>query len=390
MQGTVFKITHDQIVVLCEDGRFRNQPLTTPAPKLGERITVELNELKELKEQRKKSAVFTPKRWVAAMILALLVISTFTIVDQAIISRTAAMVAIDINPSVEMLIDRKGKVEKLLYVSDDATHLIGERDIVNMNFYHAVNVLVANAELQGLLDAAANETVVMMSIVNKGKDPFQVDLAKIEATEQYDIHIHYATNEEHEQAEQAGLTLNKYYLYEQSKQKGLDLDIEEMRTKSVASLINDAGLEMPSASEHAKVNEEKGKEQRADKEEKAHQGKDKPQKDNPGKGNNGKGNSGKNKLGKDNPGKGNNNGKGNNGNGKGNSGKDTPGKGKPEHADKNKPGKGKPDKGKSDKGKSDKGKPDNDNYGKDNPGKGKSDKGKSEKGKGNNKNKDKR
>ncbi|WP_442601706.1 anti-sigma-I factor RsgI family protein [Paenibacillus sp. KN14-4R] len=241
MQGVVFKITDNRIVVLCDDGKFRNLPHSPVMPALGEKIT--LPELPLANEKQTKVWKIN-KRWMAVASFLLLVSLTLILNLTLLSTPTVAMVAIDINPSIELFVDSKGKVNKASLMNEDAKWMISEKELKGKEFYEAIQIIISKAKEQGYLDLETDKKFVLMSIVDTGKASFQVDPNKVTPEENdVQLELYYTDQQQQEKAKEAGLTLNKYIVYEQAKQMGVEIQLEELRTHSVVSSLNQAGVD---------------------------------------------------------------------------------------------------------------------------------------------------
>ncbi|WP_028986310.1 anti-sigma-I factor RsgI family protein [Thermicanus aegyptius] len=239
MHGTVMKITEQCIVVLCEDGKFRNLPHPPVMPKLGEIIPVPDA---EITIKRNRWQRFKKYGMIAAAFLFLIGI-TILVKLMEISSQPVALVAIDINPGFELFVDGKGKVEKAVPVNDDAKWIMSEEQLIGKEFYTAVRFIVKKAEERGFLDTQTDKRWIWISVVDFGKAAFDVDTKKIIAGDQdYKIKMFDANEHQMEQAKKARLTLNKYIVYEQAKRKGIELSVEELRTHSIVSSLIRAGI----------------------------------------------------------------------------------------------------------------------------------------------------
>ncbi|GAB4271889.1 anti-sigma-I factor RsgI family protein [Thermincola ferriacetica] len=241
MYGTVMKITDKQMVVLCEDGKFRNLPLTSPIPALGERIPIpdKVVAVRPLKRS------FPISRLLAAAIFLVLFIGASLFVSRLYTSaQPVAMVAVDINPSVELLVDKEGRVRQASLVNDDARLLLAGTELTNREFYDALNIIINKAIDQGYLDLNTDRNLIMISVVDLNKSLFKVDPARLSApAKSYDIEVFYVAKEQEIKARQAGLTVNKYLVYEKAQKAGIALDKETLRKKSVVRSLQQAGID---------------------------------------------------------------------------------------------------------------------------------------------------
>ncbi|MEX2460862.1 MAG: hypothetical protein WD469_06115, partial [Paenibacillaceae bacterium] len=244
MQGMVMKVTENRIVVLCEDGRFRNMPLSSEVPALGEGITVPEASLNvhNLNIHKNKGRFSLNKTWIAAALFVLLIGVMGLLSVLNVFNRPTAVVAIDINPSVELFVDSKGKVRTASLLNEDARWMITEQELVGKDMYDAINKIISKAEAQGFLDPSTEKKLVMMAVVNLSKTSLQVDLQKLSAlNKEYKVELRYSNKKQKEKAEQMGLTLNKFIVYEQGKQMGIQLNVDELRKHSIIYTLTRVG-----------------------------------------------------------------------------------------------------------------------------------------------------
>jgi hypothetical protein len=239
------KITETQLVVFCGDGKFRNLPLPQVMPVLGETIRVpEVVPVMIVPNNTSASKPFIYKSWLVAASFMVLVTASLLFNGMGIFHQPAAMVAIDINPSIELFVDDEGKVEEVSPINGDAEQMLRDVDLVGMDFYEAVNVILSTAEEQGYLEVTTDDkTMIMLAVVDYADHPFQVDLTKLSSGRSYDIALNYLDTEQQEKADQAKLSLNKYLIYETAQALGAKLNASELRELSIANAIARLGLD---------------------------------------------------------------------------------------------------------------------------------------------------
>lgn len=252
MRGVVMKITENRIVVLCDDGKFRNLPLTSDLPALGQRIDVLL--LPEIPKVKVKHWV-NGARWAAAVASTfLLVFAIFMMLRNAPLSpEPVAMVAIEINSSIELMIDAEGSVDRVNLDNENLKGLITEEELLDQPFYTAVQNIVAKAEQEGFLDADADNCYVFMSVVDLGEKSFDIQVENLpRSVQEFNFEVYHANQEKLQQANKMGLTLNKLIVYEHAKEKGLYLNVSDLRSHSIADSLAAAGVDPVSFFDHKK------------------------------------------------------------------------------------------------------------------------------------------
>lgn len=241
MHGVVMKITEKCIVVLCEDGTFRNLPHMPDMPQLGDRIPVETPARSAPARKRHDGRWLRQAWWLAASIV-LLIGAVFLWKPST--GNASTMVAIDINPSMELYVRQDGRIDRVKPLNDDAKKLLSERELKGQNFYDAVHAIVDEAAKQGFLNAGEGKRWILLSTVELRSAPFVPDKQKVETSENgYDLEWFEADRELMDKAQKAKLSLNKYIVYEKAGEKGIRLNIDDLRSRSVAAALAGAGVD---------------------------------------------------------------------------------------------------------------------------------------------------
>ncbi|MBU5442041.1 anti-sigma factor domain-containing protein [Paenibacillus sp. MSJ-34] len=246
MRGVVMKMTENQIVVLCDDGKFRNIAHRNPMPELGETIDIPERYLQQPKRPAAARNLLGRRIATIAASLLLLIGATFLLRALGVFTpdhAAAAMIAIDINPSVELWVNDAGTVKQVSLVNDDAEWLLRKKELIGLSVYEATQAIIAKAREQGYLDPLTEHKYVLVSVVDLGKSAFTVDEQKLIASDQdVKVQVYNVSLTEKEKAQETGLTVNKYIIYEQAKQMGVDLDVEELHSRSFVTALSEAGM----------------------------------------------------------------------------------------------------------------------------------------------------
>jgi len=256
MYGIVMKQTEDRIVILCEDGSFRNIAAAGRHITLGERIEVPDAQTAPAKAGNRLAALrgrlanglaaFRGRAAFTAAAAALFIVVmglTFLLKTTGVYADPVALVAVDINPSVELYVDARGKINKAALMNDDAKLLVGEDDLKGEDLYEALQRIIRLAEEQGYLNAESEKTFVLLSVLDLGSSSFEVDKARIKLpNEKYSVELYYVDEEERDTAQKRGLTVNKYIVAEQAKEMGVELNEEQLKSHSVVTVLSNAGV----------------------------------------------------------------------------------------------------------------------------------------------------
>lgn len=241
MQGTVMKITDRCIVVLCEDGTFRNLPHPPVLPSLGENMSIpHLSEPRQRHSYRR----YLKKQWLYAASLVLLLGVVFIFNYMLGSKQPATLVAIDINPGIELVVNQQGLIDEVNLLNEEAEQLLSGKELVNQDFYQAVQWLLAHAEEHGYLDAETEKKWIWLSIVDLGPGAYSIDPAQISVQDKgYHVEIFKVDEQQLEQAKAAELTLNKYIVLELAAEKGIELNPEQLRNQSILNSLHQAGVD---------------------------------------------------------------------------------------------------------------------------------------------------
>ena len=121
-------------------------------------------------EEKKPSYNWLPKLAIG-MACAVLVISSlfFSNVFMSNGSDVAAVISLDVNPSIEIKINKKEKVLDVLALNEDAKVIIGDMDFKGSDLDVAVNALIGSLIRNGYLDDLQNSILVSVEDINKAE-----------------------------------------------------------------------------------------------------------------------------------------------------------------------------------------------------------------------------
>lgn len=190
--------------------------------------------------------IFLPEKgWrpgrLALIAACLLLFFTFTAlwrpwVDPAV----AAYVSLEINPGVELALDRDGVVRGVRPLDDGGKDLAAGLDLRGMPLEEAVDRVLAEAVSKDIITAP--EGVVMFTVTPVG----DLDLSRVEGAVRDSagaslksrgisarVVVGSASPEVREKAEQEGISTGRYMLYMDALQKGIPVAPQDFRGKSV-------------------------------------------------------------------------------------------------------------------------------------------------------------
>ena len=182
-------------------------------------------------------------RRAAIALAACLVLAAVGVGGYAWAQAPCAYVAIDVNPSIELGINRLGNVASVRAYNEDGERLLQALDLDGLAYADAMAAL--EERLRGYLaDGATVEMTVVCDDERQAAELEQVGVGCLSASGSGSVHCSHASSEEHHAAESAGMGLGKYRLYLELVDAGVDISPEEasaMTMRELRALLEDAG-----------------------------------------------------------------------------------------------------------------------------------------------------
>lgn len=147
----------------------------------------------------------------------------------AVYFQEAALLSIDVNPSIELSVNRFGRVIGQTAVNEDASALLAQSSLQNMAYADAVDTLLRQVEMQRYLDANGYLLCTVQSANEGLSNAILEALAAITAPLQGgdDVEILPVDEEIVHEAHSHGMTAGKYLLIEELKALDPTIDVEE-------------------------------------------------------------------------------------------------------------------------------------------------------------------
>lgn len=122
-------------------------------------------------------------------------------------------ISIDINPSLELGVNRFDRVVSVQGWNEDGAALAQEVDVQNLSYTQAVQTILASDTVQSLL---AEDAVVEIGVIGPDNTHCARMLAEVEdCTGQANAHCYQANSHEVEEAHDCGLSYGKYRAYQE-------------------------------------------------------------------------------------------------------------------------------------------------------------------------------
>jgi len=237
-KGVVMGLEGRNVVVYTNEGDFIRLPVPGKAPEIGDVIEVGGKVKKPL----------TAYLAVAAALVLVAAISLFNPFFGS--GAAAAYVALDINPSAELTVNRDGTVIKAKPLNGEAKALLTQAGVNGQDLNGAVESFIKEAVKLGYINKES-QNLVLASIVSlkDGVTVVQEDQLRRVIIEQLTglqvngtVVISQGAREVRVQAEKAGLSINKYMVYDRSQKQGLDIPVETLRSGNVREVLAQANI----------------------------------------------------------------------------------------------------------------------------------------------------
>jgi|GEM_PF-463473 len=167
-------------------------------------------------------------------------------------SKTFAYIGIDINPSIDIEIDEKGVVLRLIPLNEDAKVLIKNLNAGKVEVSKAVNDIIVEAKSNGIVSETEGEYVLVSSTLNDdsgdNNEKYRTDRKKldsivsslknnIEKNGNVSVYLVQADKYERKDAQEKGISTGRYKLFTELKESVRDFSLEKAKSIGVKELI---------------------------------------------------------------------------------------------------------------------------------------------------------
>lgn len=165
-------------------------------------------------------------------------------------SQPYAYVAIDVNPSIELGINRFDRVASTRAYNDDGAQVLEAADVQGETYEQAM--ISIEQALQGYLgDTSAIEITIVCDDRQAAGNLEDVGVRCLGASGTGQVHCSHASEEERHAAASAGIGIGKYRVWEQLAGAGVDISVDEAADMTMRELLDLAESEDVDASSAA-------------------------------------------------------------------------------------------------------------------------------------------
>ena len=144
-------------------------------------------------------------------------------------------ISMDINPSIELGVNRFDKIVSVQGYNSDGELLANSLDIKYLDYTDAVNQVLENESVAGLL---SDGEVITIGVIGEENEQSSAILAEIESctTGNPNAYCYYANSDEVEKAHDIGLSYGKYRAYLELQSLGAGVTAEEVQNMTMREI----------------------------------------------------------------------------------------------------------------------------------------------------------
>ncbi|MDI3481492.1 MAG: hypothetical protein PWQ97_1147 [Tepidanaerobacteraceae bacterium] len=240
MKGVIVDIDNEYIIILNKSGDFKKICNNMPQCRIGDEIEVPDNMLTSHFLLRRMFSIVSTRRIAAAVIALMLLLGMggYAIADYF---NPVTFVTMDINPSIELILNRYERVLRVDAFDDEGSILAKDAGAFkNMKLEEALGILVDRAESQNYLKESGT---LMLTISSKQKRvPGELDgklKEVIKSRSAIQVIVENTSVEKHEEARRMKISQGKLLMYEKLKKVNPVISLEDVKKASISSIIEE-------------------------------------------------------------------------------------------------------------------------------------------------------
>jgi len=241
------KTSKKATILYTESGDYLEIKTPKAAPTLGQVMEIDIPVPKPLSHRLLKIGSL------AAILLLALSLSIFNLVSG--VNTAVASVVLDMDTSMELLIDRDAKVLDVINETQGPGNSASNLPLRGMDIYAAVELVIDKANAQGVFDQG--DGLILTSIIpmdNQSSDDV-VDQAKLrESIERHMLEKNISANmmvsktdkNTQKTAQSLGMSVNYYQIYKRILEKGLSVTSDGSSSKDALHMMGEANATLTS------------------------------------------------------------------------------------------------------------------------------------------------
>lgn len=247
-KGVVMEVSGTSIIVMTPSGSFERIPAKNRSCEVGEEIVYAARPAGIRQPAFAAVSVF-----VAAVVFCMML---FTGIPAAFADKSVvAYVSIDINPSLELGLDKREKVRELRGLNAKGQEVVQNVSYKGKSLDEVADKLLQKAEEMELFKAGEGDIIIASTQVKETSDLTDeaitehlkqqvlthVVMKHPDTADKFEVAAFTVPAEVRETAQENGLSLGKYSVYLNAKSVGHDVKVEDLQEQSIHNLAKEAG-----------------------------------------------------------------------------------------------------------------------------------------------------
>lgn len=245
MKAVVFRISGNKTAVYTKEGDFLEIPTPKNTPGVGQMIEINV---KPTQWHIKHSIL---KYSIAAAVFILIL--TLGLLNPLMWPGTAvANVALDVNYGMELYVNKQARVVDVKDVNGQLNGVLKDLDLKNMDVYEAINLILTEAKTKGVLKEEKNLVLasvipiqdVGQNLIDNNRLTSVIREAMVSNNISGIVMAGKADEEIEARAENFGLTVNQYQIYERCLQDGKKIHADDFRSENIQQTLKNSNVSL--------------------------------------------------------------------------------------------------------------------------------------------------
>lgn len=194
------------------------------------------NTLKYLEEQRHGRMQCPKRRFVPqAALAAVCLLLFFAVGGYSVYAKPVAYISIDVNPSVELGLNRFGRVVSAEGYNEDGKGILQQLSLKNLPYMQAIERLLENENEGGFLKEGS---LLVFTVISRDPDSLIACLNANEAWQSYEASAYISDEICREEAHQHGMSFGKYSAYLELAEYDESITVEDCHKMTMQEIQN--------------------------------------------------------------------------------------------------------------------------------------------------------
>jgi hypothetical protein len=255
--GTIMELYKSEVLVMTIDFNLV-YVRRVPEMYLGQQVTFVKSQV--VRPQNKR-LLFVVSGIAAVLIFAIIAINILQIKGLNREDNFYAFIDMDVNPSIEFLIDDKNVVQKVLPLNSDAEKMTKYLPLRKMPIKKAIGKVIDWTYEMGIIDSNKNDVIMISASLNSENSDYNLkrdnvehrldklldslkDINGAELNRKYNIKTVKGEPAIKKQAIKNGLSTGRQLILEKAHTQGIDLTLNEVKSGNLSMLMKKVGMDV--------------------------------------------------------------------------------------------------------------------------------------------------